>query len=177
MDARASNEPNGSVAEAQPAEPVEFRAMRPADVPRVSELILRVFNEDVAPDFDAQGVEAFARYADPEALLHRSEHGHIVIVASVQGCIVGVIEFREPHHISLLFVDGGHRRKGIARGLFSRALQAVLSSGRRVVEVTVNSSPFAVDAYRRLGFTPTGPEQTTNGIRNTPMVLTLANEM
>lgn len=34
---------------------------------------------------------------------------------------------------------------------------------------TVNSSPYAVEVYRHLGFTPTNTEQLTNGIRYTPM--------
>ena len=36
-------------------------------------------------------------------------------------------------------------------------------------EFTVNSAPYAVDIYRHLGFAETGPEQTINGIRFTPM--------
>lgn len=34
---------------------------------------------------------------------------------------------------------------------------------------TVNSSPYAVEVYRHLGFVPTDTEQLTNGIRYTPM--------
>ncbi len=37
---------------------------------------------------------------------------------------------------------------------------------------TVNSSPYAVEIYRRLGFAPTDHEQITNGIRYTPMKYT-----
>ena len=34
---------------------------------------------------------------------------------------------------------------------------------------TVHSSPYAVEVYRHLGFAATGPEQTVNGLRFTPM--------
>ena len=34
---------------------------------------------------------------------------------------------------------------------------------------TVNSSLYAVEVYRHLGFVPTDTEQLTNGIRYTPM--------
>ena len=34
---------------------------------------------------------------------------------------------------------------------------------------TVNSSPYAVEVYRHLGFTPTDTERLANGIRYTPM--------
>ena len=45
-------------------------------------------------------------------------------------------------------------------------------SGRRTVliKMTVNSSPYAVPIYRRLGFRDTGAEQVVNGLRFTPMV-------
>jgi len=41
------------------------------------------------------------------------------------------------------------------------------------VAITVNSSPYAVEAYRRLGFVNTDTEQLTNGIRYYSMTHTL----
>lgn len=35
--------------------------------------------------------------------------------------------------------------------------------------MTVNSSPYAVPVYEKLGFHATGSEQTVNGLRFTPM--------
>ena len=37
------------------------------------------------------------------------------------------------------------------------------------ISITVNSSPYAVEVYRHLGFTPTGGEQNIDGLRFTPM--------
>ena len=37
------------------------------------------------------------------------------------------------------------------------------------ITVTVNSSPYAVEIYRRMGFIPIGTEKTVNGLRFTPM--------
>jgi len=42
--------------------------------------------------------------------------------------------------------------------------------------LTVNSSPNAVPAYIRMGFSPTGPEEVRNGIRFTPMIKRLRRE-
>ena len=36
--------------------------------------------------------------------------------------------------------------------------------------MTVHSSPYAVEVYRRFGFVPLGGEREENGIRYTPMV-------
>ena len=162
---------NGQKEDAWAAKPVEFRLMRPKEAADVSNLVLQVFAEDVAPDCDAQGVEAFARYVDPGALQQRSEHGYIVMVASVQDYIVGAIELREHEHISLLFVDPRYRGRGIARELLARALDLTRSRGHRVAKLTVNSSLYAVPFYESLGFCAKGPAQSRSGIRYTPMVL------
>ena len=57
-------------------------------------------------------------------------------------------------------------RQGIGRLLF----QAYLAEGGRG-RITVHSSPYAVEVYRHLGFSPTAEEQLSpDGIRYTPMV-------
>lgn len=44
-----------------------------------------------------------------------------------------------------------------------------MRKGYEKQEFTVNSSPYAVEIYRHLGFVPTDTEQITDGIRYTPM--------
>ena len=82
---------------------------------------------------------------------------------------MGVLAVRPPCHISLLFVDGEHHRKGIARSLFKRMLD-YYKQNHELTEITVNSSPYAKEAYHKLGFTDTDTEQIVNGIRFTPMM-------
>jgi len=59
-------------------------------------------------------------------------------------------------------------RRGIARKLFETVINYKSIAGEHTA-VTVNSSPYAVEIYRRLGFEPTDTEQTVNGIRFIPM--------
>ena len=59
-------------------------------------------------------------------------------------------------------------RQGIARALFS-TLRDHCRTAPDTPRITVNSSPYAVGAYRRLGFRATGDERTVDGIRFTPM--------
>ncbi len=40
-----------------------------------------------------------------------------------------------------------------------------------LTEITVNSSPYAVEVYHKLGFKDTAVEQISDGIRFTPMKL------
>ena len=79
--------------------------------------------------------------------------------------LVGVIATREQGtHIALFFVDGEYHRKGIGRKLFERVLQ-----DNKVNYMTVNSSPYAVPVYKKLGFEQTDFEHEKNGLRFTPM--------
>lgn len=57
-------------------------------------------------------------------------------------------------------------RKGIGRSLFE-----TMRKDYDRQEFTVNSSPYAVEVYRHLGFKETDTEQTVNGLRFTPMRL------
>ena len=72
----------------------------------------------------------------------------------------------EGSHIALFFVDPAVHRQGIGRRLF----QTYLAAGGWDC-VTVHSSPYAVEVYRHLGFSPTAEEQLSpDGIRYTPMI-------
>ena len=72
---------------------------------------------------------------------------------------------RQPQHIGGFFVRGDYHRNGIGRALFE-AMKAEYEKQ----EFTVNSSPYAVEVYRHLGFTATDSEQLKDGIRYTPMI-------
>lgn len=81
--------------------------------------------------------------------------------------LVGVIATRsEGTHIALFFVDGKYHRQGIGKQLFQTVWERNLFH-----KMTVNSSPFAIPVYHKLGFCDTDTEQVMNGIRFTPMEL------
>ena len=86
---------------------------------------------------------------------------------------VGIIGLGSPLRIALLSVDKRYHRQGIARKLFETAL-ADKSRTDSHDKITVNTSPYAVNIYRRLGFVPTDTEQTVNGLRFTPMECNLS---
>jgi len=79
--------------------------------------------------------------------------------------LVGVIATRSAGtHIALFFVRGEYQKKGIGKSLFQMALKECSSQ-----KMTVNSSPYAVPIYHKLGFNETDKEQEVNGLRFTPM--------
>lgn len=68
------------------------------------------------------------------------------------------------NHICLFFVDKNLQNTGIGTTLFKGFLNESMPKA-----VTVNSSPFAVKVYEKLGFTATSSRQVSDGIVYIPM--------
>lgn len=124
-------------------------------------LVNKVFMEYEAPDYTEEGVEEFNKsMRDEEYLSKLCMYG-----AFADERLIGVIATRsEGTHIALFFVDSDFQGKGVGRSLFQTVV-ADCNSNR----ITVNSSPYAVPIYKKLGFTETDTEKTVNGLRFTPM--------
>lgn len=83
--------------------------------------------------------------------------------------IIGIIASREFCHLSLLFVKKEYHHNGIAKELFNKLKAEIVENNCNTKCITVNSSPFAVQIYIKLGFIPTDEEQIKDGLRFTPM--------
>ncbi len=124
-------------------------------------LVWRVFQEYEAPDYTQQGIDEFYNSIHDESFLSKLS----MLGAYVNEELVGVIATRNSGaHIALFFVDGNYHRQGIGKKLLRKVLEQSTA-----LRVAVNSSPFAVPVYRKLGFIDTDKEQTVNGLRFTPM--------
>ena len=148
-----------------------YRELRPDETGEACDLVLNSFNELVAPGYSDEGVKEFLKYVNPEAMSARLAQDHFALAAIKNGKIIGIMEVRSSNHISLLFVKKEYHRRGIAGELLKLALEKCRQGKSDLRFVEVNSSPYAVHIYEKLGFVKTGPEQTVNGIRFTPMVL------
>jgi GNAT superfamily N-acetyltransferase len=151
--------------------PISYRFMKPNEVLEVCALVEEVFNRYVAPDYPQEGIEEFFRFANPGAMQSRAGFGQIVLVAEQSDRICGMLEIRDGSHISRMFVK--EQGKGIGRKLLAMAIQECRRRTPGIQQITVNSSPYAEIIYQRLGFLPTGPSQTINGITFIPMTLSL----
>lgn len=126
------------------------------------DLVMKVFMEYESPDYSEEGVEEFNKTMQDEEYLSKL----CMYGAYASERLIGVIATRsEGTHIALFFVDSDFQGKGVGRSLFQTVL-ADNDSNR----ITVNSSPYAVPIYKKLGFTETDSEQAVNGLRFTPMV-------
>ena len=124
------------------------------------DLCLDVFMQFEAPDYSEEGVAEFRKSLDDrERITGLKFYGAFVCEE-----LAGVLCMRKPQHFSYFFVKEEYQGKGLGRQLFERMKQDY-----DIKEFTVNSSPYAVEIYRHMGFVPTDTEQTVNGIRFTPM--------
>lgn len=159
---------------------MEIRALNDSDIAQAIRLVWDVFSEFEAPGYEQQGVDEFRRFIESNAVATRMQSGELKLWGGYEGdTLAGVIAIRQSEpgapktdfsgygHISLLFVKKEYHRQGIARALFETAKRVCVGSGAK--EITVNSSPYAVEIYGRLGFEPTDEEKNVNGIRFTPM--------
>jgi ribosomal protein S18 acetylase RimI-like enzyme len=140
---------------------------------RANQLIHEVFSQFIAPSYDQEGINEFLRYIDPDLIRTRLQSNHFGLVAEINGSFVGILEVRTFSHISLLFVSSKFQRKGIGTKLLDEALAIIKINAPDIKEITVNSSPNAVNAYQALGFEIKGPERVEYGIRYIPMSLNM----
>lgn len=132
--------------------------------PTAMALIRRTFLRFEAPDYSEEGVKSFLSFLEnTEQMMELSMFG-----AYVDGELTGVIAANKGFsHICLFFVDEPYQRRGIGRRLLEQMLCYSCTN-----RITVNSSPYAVEIYHRLGFRNLSEEQLTDGIRYTPMEFT-----
>ena len=162
-------EPGTWNVELQPPAGLTFRLMRDGEERTVCDLVHRVFDHSVAYLYSNRGQRSFKKYCDPEEMSARFIADHFVLLALVDGDIAGMIEMRRNHHVSLLFVEPEFQGKGIGGELLGKAVELCRTADPQLGEITVNSSPNALQAYERMGFASTGGEQVINGVRFVPM--------
>ena len=148
-----------------------IKEVKGKDLARALNLVNTMFSQFVAADYSEQGKAAFENYLKTklEETTTQVKSGHKKIWGYYKdGEILGVIATQNTTHISLMFVDKHHHRKGIARQMFDFVLEN-LRMDESVTRVTVNSSPYAVKIYQRLGFVQSGEKQEKDGIIFIPM--------
>lgn len=136
-----------------------------SDLDSLSSLVLNSFDKFVAPDYSEEGVKTFYSFFDQGKLLDKTlENGDSIFIAKENNEITGLLATRNKSHVSLLFVDEKHQKKGIGKKLFN-----ILCETIETEKITVNSSPFAEKIYEKLGFIKLSPMQEKDGIKFIPM--------
>ena len=141
-------------------EPFYVRRLSADEIPQALRLAWNVFLKFEAPEYSDEGIAEFKSTID---------NAQKVRLMKFYGAfdndeLVGTLATRDVNHISLFFVKESYHHKGIGKKLFE-----TMKNDYDKHDFTVNSSPYAVEIYERLGFQKTECEQITNGIRYTPM--------
>ena len=126
-----------------------------------------------APEYEPEGVKHFHEFVKGEELRNMFALGQYYAWGAFDenDVITGILGIRKQWHISLLFVDPGLHHQGIATALLKCAFTEALEEG--ITEMTVFSSPFAVEFYHKIGFKDIDQEKCVDGIRYTPMRIEL----
>lgn len=140
---------------------------------RISALIHESFTTLAAADWVQHARDRFIEESSPERLAEaiRTSAFSAVEVAGVE--LRGVVLMRRATSLDLLFVRPSCIRQGVARRLWGAARRHVEASFPDVVQVELNTTPYALPAYRALGFVAISEEFERDGCRATRMAFPL----
>lgn len=140
---------------------MNIRKIKAQEMNEVLELVWRVFLEFESPDYTEEGIKEFKETIDDEKWVKaRDFYGAF----DKDNKLLGVVATKDITHIALFFVKGEYHKQGIGRKLYEE-VKTLNKEGY----FTVNSSPYAHEIYKHLGFIDTDKEQCINGLKFYPM--------
>ena len=148
-----------------------IRRVSENELDQALDLVYKVFMEFEAPDYPAEGVGAFVNYIiKNEGFKEGCITGKFKMYGAFDGdTIIGIMTMRKESHVMLAFVDKAQHKRGVGRKLFEHILKETVLENPEITDITVNSSPYAVVFYKKLGFIETDVLQEKHGIRFVPM--------
>jgi len=149
---------------------IVYGPMEGSEEKDVYDLIVRIFQEHVAPVYSKNGIEKFLGMLSPNGLSEMNKgKSSFVILAKQRNRPIGMLAVRNESHITLIFVDSQYQRKGIGKHLLDEAIKICLNRNSELTAVTVSSSPNSILFYEGVGFEVQGDEVDEDGMRFTPM--------
>lgn len=148
----------------------EIRWARESEWAPAMQMIWRTFLRYDGKDYTEEGIKNFFDFITDNDLYEAFLRGEYqMMVALIEGRIIGAGSLRNKNHLSLLFVDGAYHRKGIGSTILMRLCNYLEQEmGERYM--SLKAAPYAVDFYRKMGFQTVRPEEEISGIRVTTMI-------
>lgn len=140
---------------------MDIKKIDEAQIADAIDLIWTTFLQFEAPDYSEEGIKSFKDFIENRDIINTLEFWGAYDSLLLKG-VIATNENRK--HICCFFVKAEYHRQGIGRKLWEYLLENSKSE-----VITVNSSPYAVPVYHRLGFVDTETEQLSDGMRYTPM--------
>lgn len=131
-----------------------IRSASPLDATAISRLVHDSFMGLAAADWHEAAVAVFLEESRPDALAATIASSFLACTAYADEDAVGFALMPRASLLGMLFVAPRHLRQGVARQLWEHARSAVEARAPDVRTVELNATPFALPAYRALGFYP-----------------------
>ena len=145
----------------------EIRFAMENDIAPALDLAWRMFVKFDSPDYGVEHTERM-RVAIKDRLQDLSIYDQrLMVIAVVDGKVVGMLETYGTNRISLLFVDSDYQRKGIATALMSKIASELKTRGYD--KIVLNSSPYGLSFYKSFGFIIEEEEKNPDTPWKTPM--------
>lgn len=133
---------------------MHLRPATAADLPAIAKLVQAGFMQHVAPDWAPSAQQDFLRDTTAEKLAGPIAEATFAAVYEIEAQLLGMLFMPRPTLVQLFFVAPSHLRRGIGRALWEAARLHLEEQHPDTKTVELNSSPYAVPAYRALGFFP-----------------------
>lgn len=140
---------------------MEIKKIKDSQINNAIALIWTTFLQFEAPDYSREGVQSFRDFIQNEEIVKSLEFWGAYDNKELKG-VIAANDTRK--HICCFFVKAQYHGQGIGRKLWEYLLENSQNQ-----TFTVNSSPYAVPVYHKLGFIDIDTEQLSDGIRYTPM--------
>ena len=140
---------------------MEIRLLTREELDQSLDLVWKVFCEYEAVNYTEDSRQVFYD------AIHSKDYLDMLTAygAFDESGFVGIIASRNKgSHVALFFVEGGHHRQGIGRKLW----EAMLENSTADI-ITVHSSKYACEIYKKMGFAQIGEETEDGGIVYVPM--------
>lgn len=122
----------------------EIRKIKGDEAEEALALAWEVFMQFEAPDYEAEGIDAFRRdIIENDTFIAQCRQGIFPIYAAFdKDKIIGMIGMRPNRaHIILAFVKKEYHRQGVATSIFQYLYADILKNNPASREITLNSSP------------------------------------
>ena len=149
----------------------EVRLATEEDIAPALDLAWRMFVKYDSPDYGAEHTERMRKAIDDRLKDLSIYTQRLLLVALVDGKVVGMIETYGTNRISLLFVESEYQRKGIATALMSKIASELKMRGYD--KIVLNSSPHGLTFYKHFGFSVVEEEKNPDTPWKTPMLYIL----
>ena len=147
---------------------IEIRQLLNKEKDEALLFVKKVYIESKDESYSEKGIETFYNFVDNKEITKSFK----VYGAFEDNVLKGVIATdKRKRHINLFFVDKSSQAKGIGKKLMS-----IIIDHNENSFITVNSSRYAVPIYKNLGFIKTEEEKEQDGLKFTPMKLTLKDK-